>query len=176
VVANGEYAEESGVRFLFFTNRQVVVVCRFVLGLTFLVSSFGKLVDIEHYSVAMVYNMDILPHAAAIAFGWALPFIELLCGLGLVFGVLTRLSAVGVGLLSISFFITKAILLARGTDVECGCFGAIGSAMASWSIYLDPAMLIASLPIVLAPRARRHWVALGGKLPERWQRKLDAVW
>lgn len=141
-------------------NRHLILIFRLVLGVTFLVSSFGKFVDIRHYSVAMVYELDILPGPLAIGFGWALPFIELLCGVGLLVGLLTRLSALGVGLLSISFFITKLILLARGTDIACGCFGAVGSAMASWSIYLDPAMLLLSAAILFSPDSSRHWVSL----------------
>lgn len=159
-----------------FFNRYVVFVCRLILGLTFLISSFGKLVDIEHYSVAMVYNFNILPGPAAIAFGWALPFIELLCGFGLLFGVLTRLSSLGVALLSISFFITKTILLSRGLDTECGCFGAIGSTMASWSIILDPMILILSLPVFLSPPSTRHWLSFGKRLPPKWQSKLASIW
>lgn len=104
-------------------NRSVVVVCRFILGITFLISSFGKLVNIEHYSVAMVYGLGILPGPLAIGFGWALPFIELLCGFGLLFGVLTRLSSIGVALLGVSFFITKAILLARGQTPNAAASG-----------------------------------------------------
>ena len=150
-----------------FENRYVILAFRLVLGLTFLVSSFGKLVDIEHYSVAMVYNFDILPGPLAIGFGWALPFIELACAIGLLLGVLTRLSALGIGLLSVSFFVTKVILLSRGTDVECGCFGAIGSTMASWSIYLDPAILLLSMTLLFSSRQSRHWVSLGRKLPSK---------
>ena len=133
-------------------NRYVILVFRLVLAGTFLVSSFGKLVNIEHYSVAMVYNFDILPGPLAIAFGWALPFIELACAVGLLFGVLTRLSALGIALLSISFLITKAIVLSRGMDMECGCFGAIGSTMASWSIYLDPAIFLLSVTVLFSSR------------------------
>jgi uncharacterized membrane protein YphA (DoxX/SURF4 family) len=154
----------------------MALVFRFVLAVTFFISSVGKLVDIEHYSVAMVYNMDILPGPLAIGFGWALPFIELACGFGLLFGVLTRLSALGITLMSISFFITKAILLSRGGDVECGCFGAIGSTMASWSIYLDPTILVLSLWVFLSPSSSRHWVSLGKKLPEGVRNKLNAIW
>ena len=160
----------------FLDNHYLVLTCRIILGLTFLVSAIGKLVDIQHYSVAMVYNLDILPGPAAIAFGWALPFIEFLCGLGLLVGLLTRLSAIGVGLLGISFFITKAILLSRGTDLECGCFGAIGTAMASWSIYLDPGILILALVVFGASGESRHWLALGRRLSMEWKRKLTAVW
>lgn len=154
----------------------MIFTFRLILAATFLVSSFGKLVNIERYSVAMVYNFDILPGPLAVAFGWTLPFIELACALGLLFGVLTRLSALGVVLLSISFFITKLILLLRGTDVECGCFGAIGSTMASWSIYLDPAIFILSVAILFSSRRSRHWMSLGRRLSGKWSDKLNPVW
>jgi hypothetical protein len=159
-----------------FDNRYLIFVFRLVLAGTFLVSSIGKLVDIQHYSVAMVYNFDILPGPLAIGFGWALPFIELACAVSLFLGVLTRLSALGVSLMGISFFITKVILLSRGTDVECGCFGAIGSTMASWSIYLDPALVLLSATILFSSRWSRHWMSLGRKLPEKWSNKLDLIW
>jgi uncharacterized membrane protein len=164
------------IRNKFLENRYVILVFRLVLAVTFLVSSVGKLVDIEHYSVAMVYNFDILPGPLAIGFGWALPFIELACAIGLLLGVLTRLSALGIALLSISFFITKVILLSRGMDVECGCFGAIGSTMASWSIYLDPAILLLSVTVLFSSRQSRHWVSLGRRLPSRWRDRLHLVW
>ena len=166
----------GSIRNKFLENRYVILVFRLVLAVTFLISSFGKLVNVEHYSVAMVYNLGILPGPLAIGFGWALPFIELACAVGLLFGVLTRLSAFGIGLLSISFFITKVILLARGMDTECGCFGAIGSAMASWSIYLDPAILVLSVTILFSPRQGRHWASLGRRLPEKWSDRLNFLW
>jgi uncharacterized membrane protein YphA (DoxX/SURF4 family) len=112
----------------------------------------------------------------AYALGWALPFIELSCALGLLFGVLTRLSSLGTALLSASFLVAKVIVLSRGMDIECGCFGAVVSTMASWSIYLDPIVLILSLAVLLSPGPSRHWVSLGSKLPETWKRALDRVW
>jgi uncharacterized membrane protein len=177
VIKEQSTVDGSGtIRSKFLENRYVMLVFRLVLAVTFFVSSVGKLVDIEHYSVAMVYNFDILPGPLAIGFGWALPFIELACALGLLLGVLTRLSALGIALLSVSFFITKVILLSRGVDVECGCFGAIGSTMASWSIYLDPAILLLSATIFLSSRQSRHWLSLGRRLPSRWRDRLNPVW
>jgi hypothetical protein len=61
-------------------------------------------------------------------------------------------------------------------DVECGCFGAIGSTMASWSIYLDPAILLLSVTLLFSFRQSRHWVSLGRRLPEKWSDRLDLVW
>jgi uncharacterized membrane protein YphA (DoxX/SURF4 family) len=150
----------------------VILAFRLVLGGTFLLGSIGKLVDIEHYSVAMIYNLEILPGPLAVAFGWALPFIELSCALGLLCGILTRLASLGIVLMSTSFFVVKVILIMRWGDVECGCFGAIGSTMASWSIYLEPPIFLMALAVFLSDQSGRHWVSLGQRLPEKWRRRL----
>ena len=71
-------------------NRYVILVFRLILAAFFLLSSYGKLVDIERYSVDAVYNFGILSMTLARPFGLVMPFIELLCGLGLLFGVLTH--------------------------------------------------------------------------------------
>ena len=154
----------------------MVLAFRFVLGGAFLLSSSDKLVDIQRYSVAVVYNYELLPDALAVVFGWALPFIELLCALGLLFGVLTRLSSLGTTLLSISFFIAKGILLSRGVDIECGCLGAIVKTHASVTIYLDPAILLMSLTVLLSPQSSRHWFSFGKRLRPEWRDKLDLIW
>mgnify|MGYP006269503549 CR=1 FL=1 len=83
-------------------SAKIVVLCfRLILAASFLAAACGKLVDIERYSVQAVYFFVILPMFLARPFGLALPFIELLCGLGLLFGRLTRLSSWGIGLLSL---------------------------------------------------------------------------
>jgi uncharacterized membrane protein YphA (DoxX/SURF4 family) len=166
----------GAIRNKIFDNRYVIFVFRMVLAGTFFVSSFGKFVDIERYSVAVVYNFDILPGPLAIAFGWALPFIELTCAVSLLLGVLTRLSVLGIAMMSISFLIVKAIVLSQGMDIECGCFGAVGSTMASWSIYLDPIVFLLSVTVLFSSQKSRYWVSLGNKLSEKWRDRLNLVW
>ena len=157
-------------------NRYVVLICRFLLAGVFLLSSFGKLVDIERYSVDAVYNFGIMPVAWARPFGLVMPFIELLCGLGLLFGVLTRLSALGAGLMSIAFFVAKAYVLSQGRSIDCGCFGAIAETMASVTIFMDIPMLVFALIILFAPDGTRHWAAFGKWLPQALKEKFNLVW
>ena len=157
-------------------NRYLVLVLRLILAAIFLLSSFGKLVDIERYSVDAVYNFGILPMVLARPFGLVMPFIELLCGLGLLLGVLTRLSALGSGLMSVAFFVAKAIVLSQGRSIECGCFGAIVDTLASLTIFMDIPMLFLSLVVMLAPSFARHWMAAGNRLPREWKEKLNLVW
>jgi len=158
-------------------NRYLTLACRLILAAIFLVSSYGKLVDIERYSVDAVYNFGILPvEPVNIArfFGLVMPFIELLCALGLLFGVLTRLSALGVSLMSLAFFVSKAIVLSQGRSIECGCFGAIIDTLASVTIFMDIPMLLMGLVIMFS--SSRHWLAIGGLIPEAWRKKLNLVW
>ena len=156
--------------------KTVVLCCRLVLGVVFLAAAFGKLVDIERYSVNAVYFFVILPVSLARLFGLALPFIELLCGLGLLFGVLTRLSALGIGLLSLSFFIAKAIVFSHGRSVNCGCFGAFGDTLASVTIFLDLPMMVLAMVVMWASSEVRHWKAVGNVLPKTWKQRLRFVW
>ena len=74
-------------------HRYVMLSFRLILSFFFLVSVCGKLVDIERYSVDAVYNFGALPMVLVRPFGMVMPFIELFCGLDMLFGVLTRLSA-----------------------------------------------------------------------------------
>jgi uncharacterized membrane protein YphA (DoxX/SURF4 family) len=156
--------------------RTVVLCFRLILAALFLTAAFGKLVDIERYSVQAVYFFVILPFYLARPFGLALPFIELLCGLGLLFGVLTRLSALGVGLLSLSFFVAKAIVFLHGRSVDCGCFGAFGNTVASVTIFLDLPMMFFAMVVMWAPSDVRHWKAVGNVLPKTWRERLRLIW
>jgi len=156
--------------------KTLVLCARLILGVIFLAAAFGKLVDIERYSVNAVYFFVILPVSLARLFGLALPFIELLCGLGLLFGVLTRLSALGISLLSLSFFIAKAIVFSHGRSINCGCFGAFGDTLSSVTIFLDLPMMILAMLVAWASSDLRHWKAFGNLLPKRWRERLRFIW
>lgn len=173
----GEISPRRGTGFTALTgNHYVVLVFRLILAVIFLLSSLGKLVDIERYSVDAVYNFGILPMVLARPFGRVMPFIELLCAWGLLFGVLTRLSALGSGLMSVAFFVAKAIVLSQGRQVECGCFGAVVNTLASATIFMDIPMLFLSLIVMFALPPARHWKAVGSCLSPAWKEKLNLIW
>lgn len=157
-------------------NRYLVLLFRLILAGFFLTSAYGKLVDIERYSVDAVYNFGILPMFLARPFGLVMPFIELLCGLGLLFGVLTRLSALGIALMSLSFFIAKAIVLSQGRSIECGCFGAVIDTLASVTIFMDIPMMVLALVIIFSTPDARHWLAIGKFLPFQWKERFRLIW
>jgi uncharacterized membrane protein YphA (DoxX/SURF4 family) len=171
-----EASLDAGAPTPWYSNRYLILVLRFLLAGTFLLSSIGKLVDIEAYSVDAVYNFGIFPIPLARIFGLTMPFIELACALGLLFGVLTRLSALGVGLMSLAFFVAKLIVLSQGRQINCGCFGAIVETMASVTVYMDIPMAVMATLIVIAPGKSRFFVSLGRFVPNDWKERLRIIW
>jgi hypothetical protein len=157
-------------------NKTVVLIFRLILAGFFIMSACGKLVDLERYSVDAVYNFGVLPMVLARPFGLVMPFIELLCGLGLLLGVLTRLAALGIALMSVAFFIAKAIVLSQGRSIDCGCFGAIIDTLASVTIFMDIPMLAFALFILFAPDSSRHWASAGRLLSRASREKLRWIW
>jgi uncharacterized membrane protein YphA (DoxX/SURF4 family) len=157
-------------------NGYVVLVCRLLLGLVFLLSAIGKLVDLQG-SVDAVYGFNVFPLAFARFSGLVVPFIELFMSLGLLFGVLTRLAALGASIMSIAFFLVKAhVLFIQGRQIDCGCFGALMSTMASVTIYMDIPMLIMGLVIMAAPASARYWASFAKWLPPVWKDKFKLIW
>jgi uncharacterized membrane protein YphA (DoxX/SURF4 family) len=157
-------------------NKHIVLIFRLLLGGIFLLGSFAKLVNIERYSVEAVYKFGILPMGFARLFGLALPFIELLCGLGLLLGILIRLSALGSALMSIAFFIAKAVVIAQGRNIDCGCFGAFIGLLLSESILMDVPMLFFALVVMRAPDQTVHWAAIGMFIPSTLKEKFKLLW
>ena len=104
------------------------------------------------------------------------PYLELLIGLGILFGVLTRLSAFGWGLMSIVYFIVKFHMIFIQNRIEpCGCFpGVFNNMLVTQSIWIDVVTIPVCLQIILA-RGRR-FLTLGTLLPERLQHKLRLIW
>lgn len=73
-----------------------------------------------------VENYRLLPHAAAVAVAFYLPWLEIFCGAGL---MLKRLHAGALALLAAMTLVFIAALLSawsRGLNIDCGCFGASG--------------------------------------------------
>ena len=133
-------------------------LARLVTGGVWLVAGLLKVGD-GASSVRAVRAYDLLPEAVVPTVGHALPALEIVIGLALVAGALTRAAAVVSALLFVAFIIGIASAWARGLQIECGCFGGGGfDANAAekypWEIARDAGLLLLSLWLVWRPRTR----------------------
>ena len=111
----------------------------------------GALADLRNLSLANpadfardIDNFKILPWPISVALAFYVPWLEIICALGLVFRFLYR-GALSILIASIVLF-TLAIIAAkvRGLDITCGCFG---HASQHWSF---PSHLATNLAILAA--------------------------
>ena len=121
-------------------------ICRLLLGLVFVSASYGKILHPQAFSLA-VYNYQILPEAAINMTALILPWLELLLGLCLLFGLLLPGATVaGTGLLVV-FLGALVFNQIRGLDIHCGCFstGIRQGPAGSGAVLRDLGFLAASL-------------------------------
>ena len=91
-----------------------------------------------------VKNFQILPWPISVALAFYLPWLEILCGVGLVFRLFYRGALCILSALIVVFTLATAAAKLRGLDITCGCFG---HASQHWSF---PAHLATNLGILAA--------------------------
>ncbi|WP_193613755.1 MauE/DoxX family redox-associated membrane protein [Nocardioides lijunqiniae] len=134
------------------------LVARLVTGGVWIYAGAVKLPD-PYASVQAVRAYELLPSSVAEAVGYLLPPLEIVVGLALVLGLLTRGAAVVSAVLFVVFIVGIASVWARGMEIDCGCFGGGGfdpDARSSypWEIARDAALLLASCYLVWLRRSR----------------------
>jgi uncharacterized membrane protein YphA (DoxX/SURF4 family) len=111
-------------------------------------------------SVQAVHAYQLLPDSFAKGLGYGLPVLEIVLGLLLVVGLLTRPVAVVAGLLMAAFIIGISSAWARGLRIDCGCFGGNGTLGVGqdpnyfWELMRDVGLLACAAWIVVKPPGR----------------------
>ena len=134
------------------------LVARLIVGVVDLLAGLVKFPD-PAGNVRQVRAFDILPEAIVPTVGHALPTIEIIIGVALILGLLTRLFAVIGALFFLAFIIGIASAWARGLEINCGCFGSHGvpadpHRQYAVDIARDIGLLICCLWLTIWPRTR----------------------
>jgi uncharacterized membrane protein YphA (DoxX/SURF4 family) len=105
----------------FLRNDVLGWLVRVGLGALFVWASADKIMHPDQFA-KIVNNYQILPGEVINIFGITLPWLELLCGLALIAGVLVRPAAAWIGLLLVVFVVAVSLALSKGININCGCF------------------------------------------------------
>ncbi|SDI08563.1 Methylamine utilisation protein MauE [Nonomuraea jiangxiensis] len=103
----------------------VATVARLVLGGVLIAAGALKIGNPAD-SVVAVKAYQLLPESVAVTVGYALPILEIVVGVLLVVGLLTRVAAAIAGLLMFAFVFGIGWAWAHGLRIDCGCFGGGG--------------------------------------------------
>ncbi len=129
-------------------------ILAFVAGAVFVYAGVLKLIDPVSFAFD-ISNYQILPWSLAVRLAFYLPWLEVLCGLALIFHRLFEGALVLTAGLMLVFIGATAITKARGIDVACGCFGSASSGLSfTWHLLLDLALLGLLLLLWFWPRPR----------------------
>jgi uncharacterized membrane protein YphA (DoxX/SURF4 family) len=103
----------------------VTTVARLLVGAVLIVAGWLK-IGTPALSIQAVKAYELLPEAVATAVGYGLPIVEIVVGVLLVVGLLTRAAGVVSALLMLAFVVGIGSAWARGLRIDCGCFGGGG--------------------------------------------------
>lgn len=106
-------------------GKHLFSIVRVALGTIFVYAGALKAND----PIAFAGNIaayDLLPYAANYFAAAILPWLEICCGLLLVIGWRVKAAAALVILLNIVFMVALGTVMAKGLDIDCGCFKQTG--------------------------------------------------
>lgn len=144
------------------SSRWVALGARVALAAIFAFAAIPKLGDPAAFA-RDIDNYHVLPVEWAATAAMMMPPLELVVALALLVGIHARGAAlVSAGMLLV-FAAAMAQAIARGIDLDCGCFGsALAMQVSGWSIARNVALASLSLPILFGAE-----LPLTALLPER---------
>lgn len=129
------------------SNQFLLLLARYVIGTVFIYAGIEKIADPVFFSDS-ISNYKILPEAAVNFFAITLPWIEVVAGIFLIFGVAVKENAFIINAMLIVFVVAIVISLARGLNIDCGCFGREGGSELGFLKVVEN-MLLLSLGMLL---------------------------
>jgi uncharacterized membrane protein YphA (DoxX/SURF4 family) len=137
-----------------FKKDSIRTILRIALGAVFVWASLDKLLDPQGFA-GIIHNYKILPPQMVNLVAVVLPWVELVCGILLVTGLLYRGGVLIINCLLIAFMTILAYNLYRGLDIQCGCFTLSPNAdrIAATDLMIDGILLIMGVWILFAKKS-----------------------
>lgn len=127
------------------------LAARLIVGLVLAYSGLHKAAAPAEEFAVVVESYYVLPQDMALSFARVVPWVELLAGLALASGYLTRASAAAAAMLFSAFISALASTIWRRIPLEnCGCFGQ--------GVHLTPGQAIALDSCLLAMTLLVFWI------------------
>lgn len=124
------------------THRWTLLVLRLAIGGIFVYAAYSKIGNPQAFADSIA-TFQLLPAAAINLVAIALPPFEVLLGVLLLTGWRARAGLLGALLLTAVFVVALGQGLARGLEIDCGCFGSGKPSVLSGWISFGRALLLA---------------------------------
>lgn len=104
------------------TRALLLLGLRLLMGVAFAYAGAAKAIDPQHFADSIA-TFQLLPRSMISIVALVLPFLEIVVGTALIIGWQLRLIAPLVFAMIAVFSLAILSAIARGIQVECGCFG-----------------------------------------------------
>jgi uncharacterized membrane protein YphA (DoxX/SURF4 family) len=128
-------------------SKAFITFSRAVLALVFIYAAIGKITDPETFAQSII-NYKLFPVVAVNVIAIVIPWIELTAGILLLFGIAAKENIIIINTLLFLFIIMVAISMARGLNIDCGCYGARGGEQVGFQKIFENAVLF-SLGLII---------------------------
>jgi uncharacterized membrane protein YphA (DoxX/SURF4 family) len=134
-------------------NKTLLLVFRLALGGLFVYAGAVKVLDPLDFA-QNIRNYRLVGQSLSFIAAVVLPWLEILAGVALAAGIWKRASALIISGLLVFFILLTLITIARGLDVECGCFGALSRKSGFGVILEDLGMLFMGLVLLFSKKGQ----------------------
>ncbi|MCF7886259.1 MAG: DoxX family membrane protein [Candidatus Marinimicrobia bacterium] len=126
-----------------FTKEQILFnVIRVVLGFIFIYASIDKLLNPANFA-QVIYHYKVLPVELVNLAAIIMPWLELILGVFLIFGIWVETAAGLAGVFTFFFIMLMGSAMARGLNIECGCFSLNPEAsMVGWRRIIEDLLML----------------------------------
>jgi uncharacterized membrane protein YphA (DoxX/SURF4 family) len=121
-------------------SKHAAFVLRIYVGCFFLYASMSKIPYPAQFAEATA-SYRLVPYWLLNLGAVILPWVEFVCGLFLVIGLLSRASAILIGFMLILFNIMILINMVWGAPITCGCYDTVGEAI-GWKKITENILLL----------------------------------
>jgi uncharacterized membrane protein YphA (DoxX/SURF4 family) len=133
------------------TSKYLALVFRVFVGGFFIYASVSKIPYPAQFAEATA-NYRLLPYWILNLGAIILPWLELVCGLFLIIGFMSRASAVLIGIMLVMFNIMVLINMYWGAPISCGCYDTVGEPIGWRKISENGVMLFFTIQVFFFDR------------------------
>jgi putative oxidoreductase len=121
-------------------HRLLYWTCRLFLGGILVYAGLTKLANPLQFSAA-IEGYQLLSADGVIWTSRIIPWLEIVLGMGLIFGLWIRFFAALAGSLLVFFLLVMVAATLRGIEADCGCFG-VGEKISSFTLIRDAFLIL----------------------------------